>query len=155
MASRQCDLVKDGRQVIGAHLLPVEVPVVRSLVVLVGVGVQSNVLTGVSVSARVANPHVVASIGDLEGRSNLRLVNDPTISAVEDAVLQEYWRLGAVRSLTNSSGDTPHSQNVVVFSGHGMRFGLEAIFRTDFLKGLFTIGRSSGGNGSRKNRTSE
>jgi len=112
-------------------------------VVLVGVGVQSNVLTRVSVSARVANPHVVTSIGDLEGRGNLRLVNNPAVSTIKDSVLQEHWGLGAVRSLTNLSRDTPHSQNVVVFSGHGVSFGLEAVFRTDFLKGLFPIGRSS------------
>ena len=80
MAGRQSDLVKDSRQVIGAHLLPVEVPVIRCLMVLVRVGVQSNVLARVGVSARVSNPHIVAGISYREGRSNLVLVDNPGIS---------------------------------------------------------------------------
>ena len=86
------DGINYGGKVIGSHLKPGEVPEL----LLVVIWVVLSVGTAISVTARVAKPHIVASASGDEGGSDVGVVDDPAVGGVEDSMLEEHGWLAHV-----------------------------------------------------------
>jgi len=127
MPSERRDVINDSGQVESAHFLPVELPV------LAVVRVQVRVLQTVSVSARVAKPHIVAIACGDKGRGVICIVRDPAVGGVEDTMLQEDGRfVGSF--LAHQARDTEDGQDVTIVSHNGMLLILETILDADLSK---------------------
>ena len=123
--------IDHGWQVVGAHIEPGEVPEL----LLVMVWVQAYVRSAVCVSTRVAEPDIVAGASGNEGWSDVRVVHDPAVGRVEDAVLEQNGRLGHVGlAVADETWDAEDVQNVAIFGGHFMNLELEAILLANLLK---------------------
>ncbi len=101
------------------------------------VGIESDVFTGVDVAAVVAQPDVVAAVGQHEGQRAGRRIDDPQRAALDDAVLQQNRSPFGVR-------DPVQFQDVAVARRHQVRLGavapvldqLHLPFRADRLSDL-------------------
>ena len=80
------DVVDNGAVVFG-HVLPGKVE--EFLGVLFGI--IFSITKTVCVATGIAEPDVIAGSGGNEGGSHARVVHDPTVCGVEDAMLQQDW----------------------------------------------------------------
>ena len=127
------DMVDHGREIVGAHVVPGEVPVLGFVLVVVKGGVTETVC----VATGVAEPDIVAGASGHEGGGNIGVVDDPTVGGVEDAVLEEHRGLQRVGVLVvgGEAGDTENIQDVAVIGSDHVVFIREAVFGADLLEG--------------------
>lgn len=93
-----CYVVERGWDVILAHFLPVEIPILF----LIFPRVVLRVPERERVAARVAQPHIVASTRCNKRWRDIVVVHDPAVGGVEQPMLEENWRfaLGEITSFT-------------------------------------------------------
>jgi hypothetical protein len=98
------DVGEEGGEVVVSHVLEGELP---ELLVLVRVVL--GVVPGMFVPPAVAQPDIVAFVGEHEGWSLALVVDEPSIGAVQEAVLQndgfEAWLDGGGLSLDAENGE--------------------------------------------------
>ena len=132
-------MVKYSGDIVLSHLLPVESPVLRFVLVVVVVDVAQTV----GITTRVSEPNIVTTASCNEGRCNFRPVHHPSIARVENAVLQQN---GGFRSrrfyLTFEAGNTPDSQDVAILGNNRVLFELETVLHAKFLESKTSIARS-------------
>jgi hypothetical protein len=112
LAGLLVDVGEDGGKVVVGHVLEGELPELLPLV-----GVVLDVLPGVLVASAVAQPHVVALVGQHEPWSLVLVVDDPGVRAVEEAVLEE----NGFEALPDESVlllDAEEGEDVAVLGGH-------------------------------------
>jgi hypothetical protein len=116
-------VIEHGRDIVLAHLLPIESP--EFLFILVRAVL--DVLATIGVSTRVAKPDVIPSSSCYKSRGNFRVVHSPAVSRIEDSVLQKDCRFSKLLGLSSETRDTPDSQNISIFSCDSVSFELESI----------------------------
>ena len=97
----------------------------------------------VLIAAGVAEPNIIASTSHNKGRSQLRLVHDPAIGRVKDAVLEVNNRLrGRSFRLSLKSLDSEHSKSESVWGLYNVLLVDEAVLLHDLLEAFAHIGIS-------------
>jgi hypothetical protein len=108
------DIFEDGGDVVVSHVLEGELPKL-----LVFIGIVFGVVPGVLIAATVAQPHVVASVGEHESRRLILIVDDPSVRTVDQPVLEDDG-LQALSNGATFSLDSEHGEDVAVLGDHLM-----------------------------------
>ena len=130
------DCIDNGGQVVCSHFKPGEVPEFLLVMVRVILGVR----TAVRVAARISEPDIIASTCGHEGWSHVRVVHDPAVGRVKDAVLEQNGRLCTVRlSFAHQAWDTEDVQLVAVLGCHLVELELETVLGANLLEGTLRV----------------
>ena len=127
-------VIEGGGDVVDAHLVPGEGPVV----LLVLPDVVLGVALGVGVAAGVAEPDVVAGTGSDESRGDVVVVHNPAVGGVKHAVLHHDGGLTSSEVIFLAR-NAELGQNIAIVSGDGVSLIAEAVFLAQFLEVQMSI----------------
>lgn len=105
------DIGEDGGEIVVCHMLEGELPKL-----LIFVWIVFGVISGVFISATVAYPHIVASIGQQKSWGFIFVIDYPCVGTVEKTVLED----DGFKSFSDGGAfslDSEHGENVAVL-GH-------------------------------------
>ena len=113
LASFFNDVVDKGRQVMQAHLLLTESPVLGFF------RIKSDVVLGISGASIVTEPDIVALLSQNERRYNLGIIWEPKVHVTFKTVHHKHsWLLGCL--VTHLSWDTIELVNVSIVTDHSI-----------------------------------
>lgn len=134
-ASFALNVVDDGGHVIGTHVIPGVIPELF----LLHIGVIFCVRSTERVTARVAQPDVVASSGCDKSWRIVSAIDNPAECGVEKSVLHHHGSLLASGFLTSEAGDTIDGKDVPIFRGNFVLLEGKTVLGTNLLERALPI----------------
>ena len=107
-------IFEDGGDVVVSHVLEGKLPKL-----LIFIRIVFGVVPGVLIASTVAQPHIVPSVCEHEGRRLILIIDEPSVRTVDESVL-ENDRLQALSNGASLSLDSEHGEDVAVLGDHLM-----------------------------------
>lgn len=102
--------------VVNSHFVKAEVPIF-----LIAIR-HADVMPTVCISSSVAQPNVIAAVGEKKCERLIRSAQNPIGRACENSVLEKHWLLHSVSTTASSARYSVQVQHVTIFSDNRVTF---------------------------------